>query len=90
MSRELLGVLADANGWDGHMGWGGGWWMAIWGTAMMAGLVLLAVWLVRTTGDGGSRRGGDPLESARRVLAERFARGELSSEEYRERADQLR
>lgn len=93
MTATIAGVLADADGWDGHMGWGGGWWMVIWGTLMMAGLVVLVVWLIRTTvtGDGGasSRGSEDPLSSARRILAERYARGELSTDEYRERLDQL-
>ena len=30
-----------------------------------------------------------PLDSARALLAERYARGELSGEEYRERLDEL-
>ena len=93
MGATSAGVLAHHDGWDGHMGWGGGWWMLIWGTLMMAGLVVLVVWLIRTTATGGgvSRGSGsdDPLDSARRILAERYARGELSTEEYRERLDQL-
>jgi putative membrane protein len=35
---------------------------------------------------GGRRDGGD---SARQILAERFARGEISGDEYRERLGQL-
>lgn len=93
MGATIAGVLAHHDGWDGHMGWGGGWWMLIWGTLMMAGLVVLVVWLIRTTATGGGVSGGsgsdDPLDSARRILAERYARGELSTEEYRERLDQL-
>ena len=93
MTSVIAAVLADTHGWDGHMGWGGGWWMLLWGTLMMAGLVVLVVWLIRTTagGDTGAHGSGsdDPLASARRILAERYARGELSSEEYRERLDHL-
>ena len=93
MTGLIAGVLADADGWDGHMGWGGGWWMLIWGTLMMAGLVVLVVWLVRATatGNGVAHSPGseDPFASGRRILAERYARGELSTEEYRERLDQL-
>ncbi|MDH4170659.1 MAG: SHOCT domain-containing protein [Acidimicrobiia bacterium] len=91
----IAAVLADADGWDGHMGWGGGWWMFVVGTVMMVGSVVLVVWLVRTTSggadaDGRARgQGEDPLASARRILAERYARGELSTEEYRERVDQM-
>ena len=91
MATNIAGVLADADGWGGHMGWGGGWWMLIWGSLMMVGLVVLIVWLVRNTGGSGSAgtSGEDSLASARRILAERYARGELSTEEYRERVEQL-
>ena len=91
MTASIAAALAGADGWDGHMGWGGGWLMLIWGTLMMAGLVALVVWLIRTTDAGGnaSSRRDDPLASARRILAERYARGELSTDEYRERVDQL-
>lgn len=84
-------VLTDADGWDGHMRWGGGWWMLVWGTLMMVGIVVLIVWLVRTTAGGGSAGTPveDPLASARGILGERYARGELSTEEYRERLNEL-
>jgi len=88
----LQGVLADANGDDwNHMGWGGGW-MWLWGIAMMALLVVLIVWLVRIGSGatpGGTPTARDPGERAREILAERFARGELSTEEYRERVAEL-
>lgn len=32
----------------------------------------------------------DPNDRAREILAERYARGELTTEEYRERVEQLR
>ena len=35
------------------------------------------------------RRPGDGLDAARKILAERFARGELTHDEYRERLAQL-
>jgi putative membrane protein len=73
------------NGW-GHMwGWGGGWmWLA--GLIMMLvwlAVIVLAVWLVAravTTGRTGPQR-------AREILAERYARGEISRDEYAERLD---
>lgn len=93
MVATIAGVLADADGWNGHMGWGGGWWMLIWGTLMMAGLVVLVVWLIRATSTGGGGIHGSGTEtslaSARRILAERYARGDLSTEEYRERLGEL-
>jgi putative membrane protein len=52
-------------------------------------LVLLGVgvwFLVR----GGRWRHPSDLDRARGILAERFARGEITGEEYRERLEQLR
>ncbi len=76
-------------GWWGAAGSGhawGGWfwiwplaWLALW--AVVAGV--LAWYLIV------SRR-RSPLDDARRILADRYARGELSVEEYRERLSQLR
>ena len=87
-----LRVLADHG--VGHMdGWGGGWmWlMVLWGSLMMVGFVVALVWLVRTATDG--RRTSSPegagIERARGILAERYARGELTTEEYHERLQHL-
>ena len=92
MSR-FVGLLATINDdrWDHMDGWGGGW-MWLWGIAMMALFVVLIVWLVRaTTGNGAtSSPPKDPADRAREILAERYARGELTTEEYRERVEQLR
>lgn len=88
----LLGVLADAgDGWDHMGGWGGGW-MWLWGLATMVLFVVLIVWLVRASGGVPSAAPGPerpPADRAREILAERYARGELSTEEYRERAGEL-
>lgn len=66
--------------------------MLIFGTLMMAGVVALVVLLVRSfaPGAGAQGLGADPTASARQILADRFARGELSATEYHERLDQLR
>ena len=56
------------------------------------GLVLLVVLAVRVFGGGISPRGGDRpqgLSHAREIFDERYARGELSTEEYRERLQTL-
>ena len=92
--NHLYGVLAVANDdrWDHMDGWGGAW-MWLWGIAMMALFVVLIVWLVRaaTGGQGPSARSpGHPNDRTREILAERYARGELTTEEYQERAEQLR
>lgn len=69
----------------------GGWWG--WfgmGLSMVVfwGLVIAAiVWAVRATrGDSGSIT---PQRSARDILDERFARGEISEDEYRRSRDAL-
>jgi hypothetical protein len=44
-----------------------------------------------TTGGHGSQQPTrDPADRAREILAERYARGELTTEEYRERLEHLR
>jgi putative membrane protein len=68
----------------GHPGWnagwwhGSGWWWWLWWLALVAvsiGFVVALVWLVQ--------RGEGPRASrARQILAERYARGEISTEEY--------
>jgi putative membrane protein len=85
-------ILSQTNGW-GHMnGWGGGW-MWLWGVAMMTLFVLLIVRLIRAPGADPSGAAGparrEPNDQAREILGERFAEGELSPEEYRERVSEL-
>ncbi len=63
--------------------WGHPWW-PLW-LLFWAALIGTVVWLIVRRRD----RRGDPLDRAREVLAERFARGELSAEEYRERLEEL-
>ncbi|NKZ04291.1 SHOCT domain-containing protein [Actinomadura latina] len=78
----------------GNGGWSG--WMWLWGTAMVlfwVAVIGAAAWLVaraaapRRTGAPGPGKPG--LEHAREILAERFARGEISTEEYDERLAKL-
>ena len=73
-------VVADGFGWD-HMN-GGSWGGMGFGWLMMIGVALLILWLVRGS-DGATATAHQP--SALDVLAERYARGEITSEEYRER-----
>ena len=85
-------VFAQAKGWDHMNGWGGGW-MWVWGVAMMALFVVLIVWLLRAAGGESSGAGGparrEPNDRAREILGERFAHGDLTPEEYRERVSEL-
>ncbi len=91
LDRAIATVTVTDDGW-GHMnGWGGGW-MWLWGVAMMALFVVVIVWLVRATTGGTTQtpRPPDPTDRAREILAERYARSELTTDEYRERIEQLR
>jgi putative membrane protein len=85
----LVQVFADTDG-SGHMdGWGGGW-MWLWGTLMILASVAIiagAVWLFAR---GRARASGGGATRARDILEERYARGELTTDEYRDRLDQLR
>jgi putative membrane protein len=77
-------VLAD---YVGHMngdGWG---WMWIPGLVFMLVVAIAAVAAVVMLARGNQPgRGPGPRE----ILAERYARGELSTEDYHERLDELR
>ena len=48
-------------------------------------IILLVVWVVRAVGNDGT--GGE--KSARQILDERFARGEIGREEYEEKKKSL-
>jgi putative membrane protein len=81
MNAALAALPLLAHKADGA--WGHPWWPS-W-LVFWAALIGTAVWLISR------RRGrrGEPLDRARELLAERYARGELSGEEYRERLDEL-
>jgi uncharacterized membrane protein len=70
----LTTVFADSNDWHGH--W---WWAFPW--LVLVVLIVLFVWRRGCFGHHGSSAGA--------ILAERFARGEITPEEYRERSAQL-
>jgi putative membrane protein len=66
-------------------GWDHAWW-PLWLVFWLA-VAIGAVWFfTRRRRDGGPQ---DGISRARDILAERFARGELTVDEYRERLGQL-
>ncbi|GAA3716919.1 hypothetical protein GCM10022204_40910 [Microlunatus aurantiacus] len=85
------------HGWNG-MGWNGmGWGAMGWGGWIMMILIVLTVWAVVAVAGiaifrGLSARGGNasPPGDAGRLLDERFARGEIDSDEYTARREALR
>ena len=63
-------------GWDGTMGW----WMMLTGVLFWGALLIVAVWAVRQF----TRPSGHEHGSALAILEERFARGELSKDQFEE------
>lgn len=66
---------------------GGMWWGMLFPALVLAALIIVGIVLFRTLSnrsDGGSGSG-----NAMSVLEERFARGEIGEDEFRERRDQL-
>ena len=64
-------------------GWYGGWAGIVW-MALFWGAILGVIYVIaRSVGGAGARH--DREQDAMGILAERFARGEISEEEYSER-----
>lgn len=72
-------ALVLGSGWHHHSHW----WI------VFPILVLLLAGLVAALLLRGRHGPGDGGDSARRILGERFARGEINADEYRERLGQL-
>jgi putative membrane protein len=74
----------------GNGGWGAGDWVAM--SAMMilvwGALLALVVWAVRSARSNRQQQGSGDRAAA--LLAERFARGEIDSEEFSRTSDLLR
>jgi putative membrane protein len=78
---DLLTLLASTGGDGDH-----GWWI-VWPLLWIAVIVGLVWFFTRRRRGPGDRNG---MDRARDILAERFARGELSVDEYRQRLSELK
>lgn len=76
--------MHDWMGW----GWGGMWFGPLFMLIPLALLIAAIVLLVRWMG-GGSGDGGGRVRTAREILDERYARGEIEREEYQRRRDDI-
>ncbi len=72
--------------WVGGSGWM--WLMPLFGIAWFALLVVAIVLVVRWIGHGNGARGAS-ASSARDILDERYARGEIDREEYLQRRNDI-
>jgi putative membrane protein len=76
--------MHDWTGW----GWGGMWLGPLFMIALLALLIAGIVAVVRWIGGGGDD-GGGRVRTARDILDERYARGEIDREEYQRRRDDI-
>lgn len=72
------------HGWTGG-GQGGWFWFPLWPLTVI--LIVLLVWVAAR--GGWRRRQPAGMERAREILAQRYASGEISPQEYRERLADL-
>ncbi len=70
-------------------GGGAEWWWPF-RILMIVFWIAVIVFAVRWLAWGRRHRGPSAMDSARGILAERYARGEIDADEYRQRSDQLR
>lgn len=75
------------NDWSGDHamnGWGAMWMLFI--TVIAIGVILVVIYLfTKISGNAKQLSPPDPMQNAKSILADRFAKGEIASEEYRER-----
>ena len=84
----MPGMMDDSVG-----GWSGLWWPFMFIRLLLLGVFLsLLVWFaVRVfSREGGTARPGATIDSAEEILRERFARGDISAEEYEKSMKALR
>jgi putative membrane protein len=86
----IASLLPLADSFDGHHGWGSGWWVLMGlGMLLFWGLVIAGgIWLAREFAD--RRRDDRGRPTALDTLDQRLAEGAISVEQYEERRTALR
>jgi putative membrane protein len=85
MLYALTPLLAHTGGWHDGNGWHDGHWWIVFPILWLLLAALAVAYFARR-----SHHAHDCGDPARRILGERFARGEISADEYRDRLSQLR
>jgi putative membrane protein len=85
----MASMVAQMWGDSDHMGGGTGWWwvMGIGWLVFLALVATLLSFIIRQAADRGRRPASHGAED---LLADRFARGEIDEDEYRQRREALR
>jgi putative membrane protein len=66
------------------------WWMGALMLVLLAVIVAVVVWAIRSPGRTGEAPPSGPRRTALDILEERYAGGEIDDEEFRRRRDALR
>ncbi|MCF7929807.1 MAG: SHOCT domain-containing protein [Spirochaetales bacterium] len=79
-------------GWGSGMGWGfGGGIISLLVIAIViAGIIFLVRWLAQQSGDSASHHSQVFGKNAKDILDERYARGEISRDEYHEMKSEIK
>ena len=82
-----VGLVAGPGGhmWGVSPGW---WWIGM--VVFWLVVIGLVVWAVRSFGNRDAPADHQQQDRARAILDERYARGDISTEEYRQRRETLR
>jgi|AMWB02.1.fsa_nt_gi putative membrane protein len=74
-------------GYSGGLGWVGMIFGALFSLALLVGLILLIVWGIRRLAGGNHQHAAPPAQvqsPAKEILQARYARGEITREQYQE------
>jgi putative membrane protein len=73
------------NGYGNMMGGYGGWIFGLLGLLVLVGIVLLVVWAVRSVGGSAHHHAPlPPVDDACAIAKTRYAKGEITKEQYEE------